>query len=54
MDVEGYRGALLSALSQCASPAERDRLLCEEAVEITRDVTDDIRDLVRYEAWDTL
>ncbi len=49
LDIDGYRAALLSALSQCASPADHDSLLRQEAVEITRHVTDGIRDLITHD-----
>lgn len=49
LDVDGYRAALQVALDQCASDAERNRLLREEAVDITRHITDGIRDLVEHD-----
>jgi hypothetical protein len=49
LDIDGYRAALLSALSQCISFADRDKLLRQEAVEITRHVTDGIRDLIKHD-----
>lgn len=49
LDIDSYRAALLSALGQYASPADRDKLLRQEAVEITRHVTDGIRDLIKHD-----
>ena len=49
LDVDGYRAVLQVALDQCASDVERDRLLRQEAVEITRHITDGIRDLVEHD-----
>jgi hypothetical protein len=46
LDVDSYRAALLTALSQYASPADCDRLLRQEVVEITRHITDGIRDWI--------
>ena len=47
-DVPGYRTALLRALNQTTSLTERDILLRQEAVAITRQITDGIRDLIDH------
>src|SRR5574340_1845615 len=49
LDIASYRAALLDALSKCASSTDRDRLLRQEVVEITRHITEGIRDLVKHE-----
>jgi len=48
-NVTGYRAALRQTLAQCQSPDERDVILRQEAIEITRHVTDGIRDLVKHD-----
>jgi hypothetical protein len=45
-DVDGYRAALKTALSECATPEERDMLLRSEATEMTKHVTDGVLDLI--------
>ena len=49
LDVDGYEAAILTALSQCASPADCDRLLRQEILEITRHITDGIRNLIEHD-----
>ncbi len=45
--VAAYREALMDALTDCKSDTERDHLLRLEAIEITRQITDGIRDLIK-------
>jgi len=48
-NVTGYRAALQQALAQCQSPYGRNAILRQEAIEMTRHVTEGIRDLVKNE-----
>lgn len=48
LDIDGYRTTFQSAFYQYGSSFERDRLLRQEAVEITHHITDGIRDLVEH------
>jgi hypothetical protein len=54
-DCDAYRRDLASALEQCATHSDQQRLLRTEAIEITRHVTDGIRDMVltnkRWTLW---
>ncbi len=47
LDVEGYRSALTEALSQCSTASERDLILRQEVIELTRHITEGIRDLIK-------
>lgn len=49
LNVVGYENALLTALNTSTAAADRDRLLRQEVVEITRHVTDGIRDLIKQD-----
>ena len=49
LDVEGYKTALANALALCVSDSERDLLLRQEVIEITRHITDGIRDLIKHD-----
>lgn len=49
LDTEGYRQALQQSLNQTHSTDEQIRLLRQEVVEITRHITDGIRDLVEHD-----
>jgi hypothetical protein len=48
-NLTGYRTALHLALADCKSPDERETILRQEAIEMTRHVTDGIRDLIKHE-----
>lgn len=47
-DVSGYKNILHQALAQCGSPEEKEALLREEAIEMTRHITEGIRDLIKH------
>lgn len=46
-NVAGYRDAVHQALARCNSPEEKEAFLRDEAVEMTRHVTEGIRDLIK-------
>ena len=46
-DIAGYQTDLRLALSQCATTEAREGLLRGEVIEMTRHVTDGIRDLIK-------
>lgn len=47
-NVSGYREAVHQALAQCHSPEEKEALLRDEAIAMTRHVTEGIRDLIKH------
>jgi hypothetical protein len=49
VDIEGYRVVLLKALDSCSTPASRQQLLHEELIEITRHITEGVRDLIKHD-----
>ena len=48
-DVDNYRETLTEAFNKCRSQDERDNLLREELVELTRHITDGIRDILKQD-----
>ncbi len=46
-DIEGYKHALELALQACPSDADKEHVLREEAIEVTRHIIDGIRDIIK-------